>query len=364
MRRQSHAPPPMPEHLLSHVLSRLRADASDRIRCRCRGSLEIFVDLASFTGCLVAVDKLYLFYATVFYKGMAMWKPDEWEPTLRYPKRWRRGAKTPKVCVQLPMFNETFVARRVIDYACRMDYPRDKLYVQCLDDSTDPATRDVVDEGVKYWREQGVHIEAIRRTNRQGYKAGAMHEVHDAIPSEFIAIFDADFLPERDFLMRAIPVFQDKSVGFVQGRWTYLNPDESLFCRYQARARARGGGGAASAVCPCVWRRRGWALRDQPAARTHSCAPRRETSARLASHPALPACAGDLPERAHQVRAVRALLDGKFSQLQRHRRRVAQGVHRLGGWVECAHARRGHGPLAASLPKGVALCVAVRHRLP
>ena len=194
--------------------------------------LEIFVGLASFVGCLVAVDKLYLFYATVFYKAMAMWRP-EWEPTLRYPKRWKRGVKPPRVCVQLPMFNETHVARRVIDYACRMEYPRDRLYVQCLDDSTDPETREVVDEGVRHWQAQGIKIEAIRRTNRKGYKAGAMHEVHDAIPAEFIAIFDADFLPEPDFLLRAIPPFQDKNVGFVQGRWTYLNADESLFCRYQ-----------------------------------------------------------------------------------------------------------------------------------
>ena len=87
-------------------------------------------------------------------------------------------------------------------------------------------------EGVRHWQALGIKIEAIRRTNRKGYKAGAMHEVHDA-PAEFIAIFDADFLPEPDFLLRAIPPFQDKNVGFVQGRWTYLNADESLFCRYQ-----------------------------------------------------------------------------------------------------------------------------------
>lgn len=194
--------------------------------------LEFFVGLASFTGCLVAVDKLYLFYATVFYKGMAMWTP-EWEPTLRYPRRWNHRAKTPRVCVQLPMFNETFVARRVIDHACCMEYPKHQLYIQILDDSTDAATRAVVDDGIAFWKEQGFIIEAIRRTNRQGYKAGAMHEVHNAITSEFIAIFDADFLPEKDFLMRTIPVFQDKNVGFVQGRWTYLNASESLFCRYQ-----------------------------------------------------------------------------------------------------------------------------------
>jgi len=91
----------------------------------------------------------------------------------------------------------------------------------------------VVDAGVEYWRKEGLRIDVVRRTNRQGYKAGAMHEVHDDIPCEFIAIFDADFLPEKDFLMRCIPVFQDKNVGFVQGRWTYVNADESLFCRYQ-----------------------------------------------------------------------------------------------------------------------------------
>jgi len=139
--------------------------------------LEIFVGLASFTGCLVSVDKLYLFYACVFNKGMAILFPDTWEPTLRYPRRWRKGAKVPTVCVQLPMFNETFVARRVIDYACRMDYPREAFEVQCLDDSTDKATRDVVDAGIEYWTAQGIKISAVRRTNRQGYKAGAMHEV-------------------------------------------------------------------------------------------------------------------------------------------------------------------------------------------
>jgi len=194
--------------------------------------LEIFVGLASFTSCLVAVDKLYIFYATVFYKGMALISP-AWEPTLRYPRRWKRGMKPPTVCVQLPMFNETFVARRIIDYSCRMDYPREAFYVQVLDDSTDARTREVVDAGIEYWRARGIRIDVVRRTNRQGYKAGAMHEVHDEIPCEFIAIFDADFLPERDFLMRCIPVFQDKNVGFVQGRWTYVNADESLFCRYQ-----------------------------------------------------------------------------------------------------------------------------------
>ena len=192
--------------------------------------------------------------------------------------------------VQLPMFNETFVARRVIDYACRMEYPRDRIEVQCLDDSTDPETREVVDEGIAYWREQGIKIDAVRRTNRQGYKAGAMHEVHDAIEAEFIAIFDADFLPEPDFLLRCIPVFQDRNVGFVQGRWTYLNATESLFCRWEPPAGPQS----------------------------------RRTLTLVPGRPQVP---GDLLERAHQVRAVRALQHGQLLQFQRHRRRMAKEVH-------------------------------------
>jgi len=104
---------------------------------------------------------------------------------------------------------------------------------EVLDDSTDAQTRAVVDDAIDHWRSEGIAISVVRRTNRQGFKAGAMHEVHDAIEAELIAIFDADFLPERDFLLKAVPYFQHKSIGFVQGRWTYLNADESLFCRYQ-----------------------------------------------------------------------------------------------------------------------------------
>ena len=224
------------------------------------------------------------------YKAMGLLQHDTWEPTLRYPRRWKRNAVPPLVCVQLPMFNETFVARRVIDYACRMEYPRDRIEVQCLDDSTDPETREVVDEGIAYWREQGMKIDAVRRTNRQGYKAGAMHEVHDAIEAEFIAIFDADFLPEPDFLLRCIPVFQDRNVGFVQGRWTYLNATESLFCRWEPPAGPQS----------------------------------RRTLTLVPGRPQVP---GDLLERAHQVRAVRALQHRQLLQFQRHRRRMAKEVH-------------------------------------
>ena len=88
--------------------------------------------LASFTGCMVAVDKLFLFYSCVFYKLMAMLDPHHWEPTGRYPNPFKRGAKYPKVLVQLPMFNETHVAARIIDYACQMDYPRERCAHHCV----------------------------------------------------------------------------------------------------------------------------------------------------------------------------------------------------------------------------------------
>jgi len=92
--------------------------------------LELCVGLASFTGCMVAVDKLFLFYSTIFYKAMAFLSPDRYEPTRRYPSALKRNAKHPRVLVQLPMFNETHVAARIIEYACRMEYPRDRFEVQ------------------------------------------------------------------------------------------------------------------------------------------------------------------------------------------------------------------------------------------
>jgi hypothetical protein len=140
--------------------------------------LEIFVGLASFTGCLVAVDKLYLFYSLLLYKGLALCSPLTWEPTLRYPRRWKRGVKPPKVCVQLPMFNETFVARRIIDYSCRMEYPSESFYVQVLDDSTDSVTRDVVDEGIRYCcalTHAILHRDPHRAQPGRPHRSGASH---------------------------------------------------------------------------------------------------------------------------------------------------------------------------------------------
>lgn len=210
----------------------MRAQAVEACTHRSR-RIELLYGLSCFAGCLVAVDKLYLFYCTIFYKGMALLNRERWEPTRRYPVKWKRGIPLPRVIVQLPMFNETHVAARIIERACRINWPRERLEVQVLDDSTDAETRAMVDAAIEKMRQEGTNIDVVRRTNRQGFKAGAMHDAHTSIKAEFIAIFDADFLPDADFLLRTIPFFHDHRVGFVQGRWTYVNAHESLFCRYQ-----------------------------------------------------------------------------------------------------------------------------------
>ncbi len=140
----------------------------------------------------------------------------------------------PKVTVQLPMFNELYVAERIIETVAQFDYPRDKFQIQVLDDSTD-ETKDVIAKKVKEVAERGVNIQHIHRTDRKGYKAGALDDAMDKVEGEFIAIFDADFIPEKDFLKKTIPYFlENEKVGVVQTRWGHINKDFSLLTELQA----------------------------------------------------------------------------------------------------------------------------------
>ncbi len=142
----------------------------------------------------------------------------------------------PVVTVQLPVFNEVYVVGRLIDAACSMIYPKDKLEIQLLDDSTD-RTVEVVAQHVERYRKLGFDIKQVRRTNRKGYKAGALKEGLDTARGEFVAIFDADFVPRPDFLLKTIPHFNtDPKIGMVQTRWEHLNFDYSLLTRTQAMA--------------------------------------------------------------------------------------------------------------------------------
>lgn len=138
----------------------------------------------------------------------------------------------PPVTIQLPMYNERYVAEAVIDSCAKLDYPSDKLEIQVIDDSDD-ETIEIVNKRVSYWKEQGIDIKAIRRTNRKGYKAGALAEATPQSNGEFLAIFDADFRPNPDFLLKSIPCFQNKNVGIVQGRWGHVNREYSWLTRSQ-----------------------------------------------------------------------------------------------------------------------------------
>jgi cellulose synthase/poly-beta-1,6-N-acetylglucosamine synthase-like glycosyltransferase len=140
----------------------------------------------------------------------------------------------PYVVTQLPMYNEKTVAVRVIEAAAAMDYPHSRHEIQVLDDSTD-ETRTYVDQTAQKLRAQGVHISVIRRKDRIGYKAGALQYGLEQTNAEFVAIFDADFVPSRDFLKKSICFFIDRpKLGLVQGRWGHLNSNSSLVTRGQA----------------------------------------------------------------------------------------------------------------------------------
>ncbi|MBW1896907.1 MAG: glycosyltransferase, partial [Deltaproteobacteria bacterium] len=140
----------------------------------------------------------------------------------------------PAVTTQVPIYNEMNVAERVIDAVAAFDYPAGKHYIQVLDDSTD-ETREIVADKVKALKGEGVQIEHVTRPTREGFKAGALKYGLDKARGEFLAIFDADFVPPSDFLLKTIPHFVlDASVGLVQARWGHLNTDESLVTRLQA----------------------------------------------------------------------------------------------------------------------------------
>lgn len=144
--------------------------------------------------------------------------------------------EVPLVTVQLPIFNELYVVNRLIDAVCALDYPKDRLEIQVLDDSTD-ETRSLAAESVRLYREQGFNIKHIMRGDRSGFKAGALRAGLLAAEGEFLAIFDADFVPRPEFLKKTIPYFyQDPRIGLVQTRWEHLNSDYSLLTRTQAMA--------------------------------------------------------------------------------------------------------------------------------
>ncbi|PYX06962.1 MAG: glycosyl transferase family 2 [Acidobacteria bacterium] len=142
-------------------------------------------------------------------------------------------SELPRVTVQLPIFNEQFVVERLLDAICRVNYPLEKLDIQLLDDSTD-ETKAVARGLVEYYADRGFPITYHHRTNREGFKAGALAAGMKSAKGEFIAIFDADFVPPEDFLLRTIHHFTDPKIGMVQTRWTHINRNYSFLTEVEA----------------------------------------------------------------------------------------------------------------------------------
>src|SRR5205823_12255345 len=179
--------------------------------------------LAATSLCLLAFG-LNLFYLTV--RALR----------LRHPAAPRLiSSSEPRVCIQIPVYNERYVVERVIDAVCAIDWPRDRLEVQVLDDSDD-ETVGILASRVTQWRRKGVGVTQLRRGTRAGFKAGALAYGMAQTEAPFIAIFDADFVPPQDFLRRTIGAFDDPSIAFAQARWGHLDEGYSLFTRLQAMA--------------------------------------------------------------------------------------------------------------------------------
>ena len=269
---------------------RARLGASARLSLELR---EVFflpflratVGFAAFLSALVAADRLFHFYVTTYWRVFRRadpphrrWRldPTPLPPTAKVtPSTIRRF---PAVVVQLPMFNEKAVCRHVIDAACALDWPRSKLRVQILDDSTCEETKSVIDDAAFHWRERGVDVVVRRRATREGYKAGAMR----------------DSVAGRRRVRGAVRRLRRR----LRPRARVLTPDGAVF-----RTERKGG------VRPG------------------------EVDVRERAREHAHARAGDFPELSHPVRAVRKARRGFILQLQRHRRGVARGVRRRRGRV-------------------------------
>jgi len=139
----------------------------------------------------------------------------------------------PRVTVQLPIYNEKYVIERLVEAVAAFDYPRELLDIQVLDDSTD-ETQEVAANCVERYRQLGVPVSYIHRDNREGFKAGALQEGLKTAQGEFVAIFDADFIPPPDFLRRTVPYFVDQKLAMVQTRWSYINRHYSALTEVEA----------------------------------------------------------------------------------------------------------------------------------
>jgi cellulose synthase/poly-beta-1,6-N-acetylglucosamine synthase-like glycosyltransferase len=182
-------------------------------------SIYVFALIYITVYCLSQLNLLYHYLKQAKHKAVLEEIPTE--------KDW------PFVTVQLPIFNEMYVVDRLIDKICEFDYPKDKFEIQIIDDSTD-ETVDISKRKVAEYKAKGFDIKMVQRNDRVGYKAGALKHANESAKGDYLAIFDADFLPRKDFLKATVPYFDDEKVGVVQTRWEHINQDYSLITKLQA----------------------------------------------------------------------------------------------------------------------------------
>jgi len=163
---------------------------------------------------------------------LSLWLMVRRRPVLTTPS-FSLTENPPKVTVQLPIYNERFVAARLLDAVAEINWPRSRMEIQVLDDSTDD-TRKIVDERAAFWSDKGISMKVLRRGHRNGFKAGALALGMTEAGGELIAIFDADFLPPPDFLVRTAPYFSNPKVGMVQARWGFINQKYSWLTNIQS----------------------------------------------------------------------------------------------------------------------------------
>lgn len=186
-------------------------------------SREILLTLYFITLCILSVYGLHRYQLLYLY--------------YKYKRQTQKPSKKfealPKITIQLPIFNEMYVVERLIDSVVALDYPQELLQIQVLDDSTD-ETNKICLKKVESYQKQGVDIHYIHRENRLGFKAGALENGLQTATGDFIAIFDADFLPKNDFLHKTIHYFVDSKIGLVQARWGHINRKYSLLTEVQS----------------------------------------------------------------------------------------------------------------------------------
>src|SRR5690606_31375079 len=166
-----------------------------------------------------------------FHRGQLVYL--YWKHRKRAPQPKSRFEELPVVTVQLPMFNELYVAERLIESVAALEYPKDKLEIQVLDDSTD-ETQEIARAKVEELVERGFDAKYIHREDRTGYKAGALEAGLKVARGDFLLVFDADFVPTPTLILDLVHHFTDEKVGMVQARWGHLNRDYSMLTRVQA----------------------------------------------------------------------------------------------------------------------------------